>query len=186
LLQVITGLQSTTLSREEVVTWRKAVVSQFGPRVSLSVEDGYWYFQSLKLLEIQVPGSAGFSHFIREQDLEEYHFDISRVPCDEAYGGIRRLRSFEVGMNAIRWPLTTFRVNENTELSDRGLTSTRGTFEERGDMVEHIHLWYDNAIFLIVKQFDEFVDQAMILGTDRDPDRLAGFMAELELEPDWS
>jgi len=62
------------------------------------------------------------------------------------------------------------------------LKSVRGTFEERGDMVEHSHLRFRGATYLLVRQFDESSNQAMILGTERNSTHLKELMQLLELE----
>ncbi len=49
-------------------------------------------------------------------------------------------------------------------------------------MVEHLHLAFEDAMFLLIRQFDEYSEQAMILGTDRDAHRLEVFMKILGLE----
>jgi hypothetical protein len=36
------------------------------------------------------------------------------------------------------------------------------------DMVEHCHLRFDNANYLLVKQFDEQAEQVLLLGGNRD------------------
>ena len=185
LLEVIGQLLNGALSREAVLSWQKGVVGEYGHNVDLTPAQGYWYFQSLVFLDVPIVGPDGPDFFIRDQDLEEYALDLRGVAASERCGSVSHLRSHQVDADRIRWPLTTFRYTRSGELADRGLPAVRGTFEDRGDMVEHTHLLFDDVVFLIVRQFDEFVDQGMILGEDRDPDRLAAFMAELDIEPHY-
>ena len=183
MLDVIAGLQSGKLSRPEVASWQKAVLNRFGNEITLSVEDGLWYFHSLGFLDVPIVEGGGSSFFLRDRDLFEYQMDIEQVPANEVYQGISRRRSHEADTSVIRWPLTTYRYSEFTGLDRLGLPAVRGTFEARGDMVEHLHLAFDDAMFLVIRQFDEYSEQGLILGTDRDPDRLEAFMDKLGLEP---
>lgn len=180
MLEILRALQRDELQRSEVVSWHRAVKNQF-PEITLSVADGYWYFASFAFLDVPIIGYDGPGMFIRDVDIDEYRLDIQRVPAQTGHGAVRRLRSHQIDASAPRWPLSTFRYSSHTDLN--GLQAVRGTFEERGDMVEHLHLAFGDAVYLILRQFDEYVEQAMILGTDRDPDKLARFMAELEIEP---
>lgn len=177
--EILLGLLDGSLSRIEVVTWYRAVLNQFGQDLPLSI--GYWYFHSFPFLDIPLLHQDRSDFFIRYIDLEEYLLDIKKTPAPEVHGNVRRLRSHQIDASALRWPLTTVRHSEALTLC--GFPAVRGTFEDRGDMVEHTHLMFDNAMYLIVHQFDEYADQSMLLGTDRDPDKLAAFVAELDLEP---
>ena len=181
LLEIINALQNNKISREEVVTWQRAVVNQFGDTISLSAADGYWYFHSFAFMDVPIVDRDGSGFFIRRSDLDEYALDIQQVPAAEFYGDVLRRRSHEVDNSALRWPLTTFRYDACPHLAE--MPSVRGTFEARGDMVEHTHLEFEESVYLIVRQFDEYANQGMLLGTDRDPEKLAEFMAQLEIEP---
>ncbi len=186
LVDVIEQLRGGALTREAVVSWQKAVVGEYGRNVALTAREGYWYFHSLVFLDVPIIERDGPAFFIRDLDLEEYILDLKEVAANEHLGPVSRLRSHEVDDlvgGAIMWPLTTFRYSQSGALSDRGLSSVRGTFEDRGDMVEHTHLQFDGVIYLVLRQFDEYADQGMILGTDRDPKRLTALMAELAIEP---
>jgi hypothetical protein len=177
--EILQGLLDRSLSRTEVVTWHRAVLNQFGQDLPLSI--GYWYFHSFSFLDIPLLYQDRNNFFIRDIDLEEYLLDIEKAPAPEVYGNVSRLRSHQIDASALRWPLTTIRHSE--ALTTCGFPAVRGSFEDRGDMVEHTHLMFDDAMYLIVHQFDEYADQSMLLGTDRDADKLAAFVAELDLEP---
>lgn len=179
LLDVLQGLQENRYTREEVVTWRQAVATEYSGEIPLTVEDGYWYFRSLSLLTIPVNFGDGQDYFIRDQDIEEYILDIEKVPCDEHHGNIRRIRSHQMDQNQIRWPLMIYEETMGRGFEALGLQSVRGVFEEREDLVEHTHLMFDGALYLIVRQYDEHVDQVMVLGTSRDKNKLRAFMDEL-------
>ena len=182
MLEVIAGLQSGELSRTEVVSWQMAVLNRFGNDLPLSVEDGLWYFHSFGFLDVPLVQGDSSTFFLRDMDFFEYQMDIEQVPANEIYEGVRRMRSHEVNISSVHWPLTTYRYTEATALDRLGLPTVRGTFEARGDMVEHLHLAFEGAIFLLIRQFDEYSEQAMILGTDRDSHRLEAFMNILRLE----
>jgi len=177
--EILLGLLDGSLARTEVVTWQRAVLNQFGQDLPLSI--GYWYFHSFSFLDIPLLHQDRSDFFIRDIDLEEYLLDIKETPAPEVYGNVRRLRSHQINASALRWPLTTIRHSE--ALAMCGFPAVRGSFEDRGDMVEHTHLMFDDAMYLIVHQFDEYADQSMLLGTDRDAEKLAAFVAELDLEP---
>ncbi|MAI42309.1 MAG: hypothetical protein ACJ0Q6_08800 [Candidatus Azotimanducaceae bacterium] len=182
ILDVIGRLKDGSLSRSEVVTWHQAVVNQFGRDLMLSVADGYWYFRSLIFLGVPFFGEGHKTLFLRDSDLEEYVMDIRRVPATEVYKGICRQRTHQLDTRAIFWPLTTFHYNQEIRLNDLVLKAVRGTFEERGDMVEHSHLKFRGVTYLLVRQFDESANRAMILGTDRDCIHLKDFMEILKLQ----
>ncbi len=179
MLEILQGLQDGSLGRSEVVSWQRAVKNQT-ERVPLSVADGYWYFVSMALLEAKLFDAGEERWFLRDCDLEEYRRDIQRIAPTDRIGSIRRLRAHQLEPGAARWPLATFHHPRYADFG--GLAAVRGTFEERGDLVEHLHLAYDDAIYLIVRQFDDQIEEAMVLGTDRDQDKVQAFMAELELE----
>lgn len=177
--EILQGLLDGSHSRTEVVTWQRAVLNQLGKDLPLTI--AYWYFHSFALLDIPLVHQDGTDFFIRDIDLEEYLLDIQQMPAPEVYGNVRRLRSHQIDASAIRWPLTMIRHTAALNLC--GFPAVRGTFEDRGDMVEHTHLMFNDVMYLIVHQFDEYADQSMLLGTNRDPEKLAVFVAEMNLEP---
>ena len=179
MLEILKGLQDGSLGRAEVVSWQRAVRNQTD-RVPLSVTDGYWYFVSMALLDAKLVDAGEESWFLRDRDLEEYRRDIQGIAPMDGIGSIRRLRAHQLEPGAARWPLATFHHPREADFG--GLDAVRGTFEERGDLVEHLHLAYDDAIYLIVRQFDDQIEDAMVLGTDRDQDKVRAFMRELGLE----
>ncbi len=182
LLDVIGRVLRGSLSRSEVLSWHQAVINQFGKDLNLSVEDGYWYFRSLAFLGLACIGDGGKALFIRDSDLEEYIMDIRGVPATDNLGEILRQRPHQVHSHKVMWPLTTYHFNEQLRLDYPVFRSVRGTFEERGDMVEHLHLKFRGALFLLVRQFDELSNKAMILGSDRHGTHLKEFMNLLDLE----
>lgn len=177
LLEILLGLRDETLTRAEVVTWQRAVKNQ--TPVPLSVADGYWYFVSLALLEVKLVDAGEETWFLRDRDLEEYICDIRAIAPTDSIGPIRRLRAHQFEPGSARWPLATFQHPRDADFA--GLSPVRGTFEERGDLVEHLHLAYDDAIYLIVRQFDARIEETMVLGTDRDQAKAVAFMSELGL-----
>ena len=182
MLDVIGRIKRGVLSRFEVLSWHQAVVNQFGRDLNLSVADGYWYFRSLAFVDVPLFEEEGKDFFLRDSDLEEYMMDIQRVPSTENHKGILRQRPHQLESQAVLKPLTTYYHNKQHRLAHPLLKSVRGTFEDRGDMVEHSHLRFRGATYLLVRQFDESSNQAMILGTERNSTHLKELMQLLELE----
>ena len=182
ILDVIGRIKRGVLSRFEVLSWHRAVVNQFGRDLNLSVADGYWYFRSLAFVGVPLFEEDGKDFFLRDSDLEEYMMDIQRVPSTENLKGILRQRPHQIESQAVLRPLITYHHNKQNRLMHPVLKSVRGTFEERGDMVEHSHLRFRGATYLLVRQFDESSNQAMILGTERNSTHLKELMQLLELE----
>ncbi|MDA0977995.1 MAG: hypothetical protein O3B72_05520, partial [Proteobacteria bacterium] len=98
---------------------------------------------------------------------EEYLLDLDKIPGEAITDEITHLRTWQVDPVALRWPLTSFMDSSDVMA---GLPSSRGTFETRGDMVEHCHLEFRGEQYLLVKQFDEHLGQVMLLGSSRDAD----------------
>ncbi len=180
-VELLQGLQTDSYTREEVVSWQEAVVSECGWRVPLSVEQGFWYFYSLAYL--LVPGifdEPGF--FIRNADIQEYLLDIDLVAGDFERPGLRHLRAHELDREAIRWPLKVISANQGSRCTNEtgALPTVRGIFEQGDALVEHTHLEFMDVTYLIVREYREYGEEAMILGTDRDEQKLAKFIAAIE------
>ncbi|MBD3649203.1 MAG: hypothetical protein HUJ31_17540 [Pseudomonadales bacterium] len=183
LLDVLKGLRESRYEREEVAAWQQAVDAECGGEIPLSVEDGHWYFRSLSLLTVPVSLGDGEPWFIRDQDIDEYILDIEKVPATEHCGEVRRIRSHQMDRTSVRWPLIMFEDDVARSPEAMGLPAVRGVFEEREDPVEHLHLMFRDALYLIVRQYDENIDQLMVLGTSRDEAMLRAFLGELDLVP---
>lgn len=158
--KIITALLTKEISREEVLSWQRGVVSSCGWDVPIGRLEGYWYLYSLMYIEVPFPGG----YFIRDCDLEEYLRDLEVVPGDEIQPGIGHLRSHEIKLDELRWPIAMMTDHQDVMA---GVPGVRGTFEKRMDMVEHCHLRFEGASYLLVKQFDEQTGQALLLGSDR-------------------
>ncbi|MBV1878668.1 MAG: hypothetical protein KUG79_13570 [Pseudomonadales bacterium] len=180
LLAVLDGVLTGLRSRDEVFSWYKALFELHGWELPLSVGEGYWYFYSLACITLADNGYAD-SHFIRPSDLQEYIQDINQVPYQITINGVQRLRSFQINLAQIQWPLTVYRSQPGNTLLDKGLRPVRGIFEQGQDLVEHIHLRFEGKCYLIIKQFDAFSDDMMILGESRDKLRLQRFIDALDL-----
>jgi len=181
-LEILRGLQRHDHSRQEVVSWQEAVKSKVGWAIPLSVTDGYWYFYSVAYLTLPSIEPADDGYLIRNDDIDEYILDIEAIKDDVEYAaGIKRLRGHEIDTKAIRWPLTIYPHRASGALSNAGLKTVRGIFEPGQDLVEHSHLQFENTTYLIVRQLDEFANETMILGTDKDYGKLGAFMSALGL-----
>ena len=119
---------------------------------------------------------------IEELQVDAVLVATGRVPSTENLKGILRQRPHQIESQAVLRPLITYHHNKQNRLMHPVLKSVRGTFEERGDMVEHSHLRFRGATYLLVRQFDESSNQAMILGTERNSTHLKELMQLLELE----
>lgn len=187
LIGILKKLIDGNVSREEVLSWQLGVVGAFGYEigsasdVSLGPDDGYWYFHSLSNINALtgVPGGEE-SYFLRDQDLLEYLLDLEHVPARDGSGSLRRVRSHQLDHNALRWPLTTLYMPAG-HLEAQGLIGVRGIFDPHQDPVEHCHVRMQDDLYLIVRQFDSMADKVMVLGSNRDPARLATFLRHLNL-----
>ncbi len=187
LIALLKRLIDGKVGRQEVLSWHHGVMTSFGYEpgtpddVPLGVGDGYWYF--LSLAEVMTGGLSAYSddaYVIRDKDIMEYLMDLERTPARDALGPLRRLRTHQFDVTALRWPLTTIVMPPN-HMSDLGLVSVRGIFDTHLDLVEHCHLAFGDDLYLIVRQFDAMEDRVMILGTNRDQERLREFLVLLEL-----
>ena len=172
LRKVIRGLLNNEISREEVLSWQKGVVSSYGWEIPIGKLHGYWYFYSLTHIQVPFPGG----YFLRESDLAEYLRDLEVECGGEIQPGLGHLRSHEINLDEPRWPIAMLTDHHDVMAS---LPGVRGTFEKRMDMVEHCHLRFDNANYLLVKQFDEQAEQVLLLGGNRDKpmaERLLGLL----------
>lgn len=183
LKQVIDG----KVGRQEALSWQHGVMTSFGYEpgtpndLPLGVGEGYWYF--LSLAAVMTGGMSMYKdepYVIREQDLLEYLMDLEGTPARDTSGELRRLRTHQFDVTALRWPLTTM-VMPPGHLAGLGLSSVRGIFDTHLDIVEHCHLAFGEDLYLVVRQFDSMEDRAMILGTNRDQARLREFLVCLDL-----
>lgn len=164
LRKVVRALLNNEISREEVLSWQKGVVSSYGWEISIGKLHGYWYFYSLTYIQAPFPGG----YFLRESDLVEYLRDLEVECGGEIQPGLSHLRSHEINLDEPRLPIAILTDHHDVMAS---LPGVRGTFEKRMDMVEHCHLRFDNANYLLVKQFDEQAEQVLLLGGNRDKPR---------------
>ena len=164
LRKVIRGLLNNEISREEVLSWQKGVVSSYGWEIPIGKLHGYWYFYSLMYIQVPFPGG----YFLRESDLAEYLRDLEVERGSEIQPGLGHLRSHEINLDEPRWPIAMLTDHHDVMAS---LPGVRGTFEKRMDMVEHCHLRFDKVNYLLVKQFDEQAEQVLLLGGNRDKPR---------------
>ncbi len=178
LLHILEGLIDTSLTREEVVSWYQAVMAEHDD-VDLSVKDGYWYFHSLAFITVPFGLEAGEYWFIRERDIQEYVLDLLGVDSDASYQGVTRVRAHQVDDAAIKWPLLMIEHTDAGRLDQLGLNPVRGVFDVHRDLLEHTHLFYQGALYLVVRQYDDQAHQLMILGSSRDQDRLGELLAIL-------
>ena len=89
-------------------------------------------------------------------------------PGDELQPGLGHLRSHEINLDELRWPIAMITDQHDVMAS---LPGVRGTFEKRMDMVEHCHLRFEEVNYLLVKQFDEQAGEVLLLGGNRDEQR---------------
>jgi len=160
LQKIIRALLVDDISREEALGWQRGVVSSSGWEIPIGKLQGYWYFYSLMYIEVPFPGG----YFLRKRDLEEYLRDLEVEPGDEFQPGLGHLRSHEINLDELRWPIAMI-TDEHDVMA--GLPGVRGTFEKRMDMVEHCHLRFEEVNYLLVKQFDEQVGDVLLLGGNR-------------------
>ncbi|MFT7221864.1 MAG: hypothetical protein ACI8Z1_003487 [Candidatus Azotimanducaceae bacterium] len=172
LIRILNGLQKGSISREEAVTWQKAVFAEYGWQVSINDQDGYWYFYSLAFANLEFPDGQ----FLRQVDWEEYLADMNQVPGSALSASLRHLRTFEIDRNGVRWPVAM--ISDRSDLM-ADMPSSRGTFERRLDMVEHCHLQFENNQFLLVKQFDEMTGQLLLLASSRNPEQAEALLEVL-------
>ena len=175
LLGIVGSLVSGNLDRKEVVSWQKAVHEKCGWDLPIDFTAGYWYFYSLMYASMPYP-DRDEGCFLRQEDFLEYQRDLGRLPGESLTENVRYLRSFEIDLNDIRWPMAI--VNDQQDVMAE-LPSVRGTFEQHLDMVEHCHLQFAEARYLFVKQFDEMMSSVMVLSNNRDPELLKRLMSEL-------
>jgi hypothetical protein len=125
---------------------------------------GVLVFYSLMYAETPFPDG----YFLREKDLQEYLHDLEGKPGGEIQPGLMHLRSHQINLDELRWPIAMMTDHHDVMA---GVPGVRGTFEKRMDMVEHCHLRFEGANYLLVKQFDEQTGQVLLLGGDRDKAR---------------
>lgn len=174
--RVVQNLFDGRLTRAEIVTWQKAVVAECGWQIPANEAEGYWYFYSLEFVDLRFPGG----YFLRQQDFAEYLLDMDHSPGEHVADKVRHLRTFEINRDLIRWPLAL--IEDDGLVMDR-LPSSRGTFERRGDMVEHCHLGFQGHEYLLVKQFDERTGEILLLGSQRSPEQAQALLRLLEINP---
>lgn len=177
LRQVIEDLSAERITRDAALSWQKAVVAESGWDIELQQAQGYWYFFSLAYITLLFPD--GF--YIRQHDLQEYLLDIDQVPGQPLFAGISHLRAHQVNTQVVRWPLAV--ITDSTRIMAR-LPGVRGTFERRGDLVEHCHLAFEQERYLLIKQYDEQASQLLLLGNSRDRSKAMRLLTALEL-PDY-
>ena len=186
-MSVLKQLIDGRVSREEVVSWQRGVMRGYGYKpgtasdVPLGVGEGYWYF--LSLAEAAMGGMSMYANddwVLREQDLLEYLMDLEKMPARDGLGPLRRLRTHQFDVDALRWPLTMLYMPHD-HLEKHGILSVRGVFDPHMDLVEHCHLQYGEDLYLLVRQFDAMEDRVMVLGTNRDQARLRDFLTLIEL-----
>lgn len=175
LLRIVEDLLAGNISREEVASWQKAVFAQYQWDIPVNEEDGYWYFYGLAFVDLPFPG--GF--FLREQDLNEYQADLKRLEGTALADGLVHKRAWQLDRQPVRWPLAIIRDESDLMAS---LPGCRGTFEKRGDMVEHCHLEFEGVNYLLVKQFDEQASQVLLLGNARDKKKAERLVRKLSLD----
>lgn len=178
LLSILDGLLTETCSRQEVVSWWHATESRHGT-VDLTIEEGFWYYQSLSALTIPVDLGDGEPFFVRNRDIGEYVLDLQGVDSGQSYEGITRVRAHQIEQERIRWPLVMFEHTDIHRLEQLGLNPVRGIFDVHMDLVEHTHLFFEGELYLVVRQYDDQARQLMILGTSRDETRLKEFLTRL-------
>ena len=164
LQKIIRALLADEISREEVLSWQRGVVSSCGWKIPIGKLHGYWYLYSLMYIEAPFPGG----YFLRKRDLEEYLRDLEVEPGYELQPGLAHLRAHEINLDELRWPIAMITDQHDVMAS---LPGVRGTFEKRMDMVEHCHLRFEKVNYLLVKQFDEQAGEVLLLGGNRDKQR---------------
>ena len=164
LQKIIRGLLADEISREEILSWQRGVVSSYGWKIPIGKLQGYWYLYSLMYIEAPFPGG----YFLRKRDLEEYMRDLEVEPGDELQPGLGHLRAHEINLDELRWPIAMITDQRDVMAS---LPGVRGTFEKRMDMVEQCHLRFEEVNYLLVKQFDEQAVEVLLLGGNRDKPR---------------
>ena len=98
LQKIIRALLANEISREEVLSWQRGVVSSCGWEIPIGKLQGYWYLYSLMYIAVRFPGG----YFLRESDLEEYLRDLEVERGDEIQPGLGHLRSHEINLDELR------------------------------------------------------------------------------------
>lgn len=179
LCAVLEGFLDGAYQREAIVTWQRGIEAEFGES-DLSVDDGFWYFKSLAVMDVPIAIDQDEDFFIRRRDAQEYLLDLRRVDSERSYEGIIRVREHQTDRDALKWPLLMFEHRNTRYLDQLGLMPVRGIFDPHGDLVEHTHLFFEGTLYLLVRQYDDRADQVMVLGTDRDEGRLKRFLTTLD------
>ena len=177
IIEIFRGVLDDRHSREEVASWYRAVTSlpDFTP---LTVANGHWYFESLAALDIPMAmGDSGY--FVRERDIEEYIADLNGIAASDHLGEIARIRVHELPTTTIFKPLLMFDQPNYQAFDELGLISVRGIFDPHLDLVEHIHLRFEDQLYLFIRQYDDQARSVMVLGTERDQETLDDLLSRL-------
>ena len=171
--KIIEALLKGDLSRLEVSTWQAAVLAETGWRMPLSTRQGYWYFYSLAhLLEEDHRGRP----LLREQDIKEYLADLDGLPGTLVKKGITRLRSHQLQLGRLQWPLMSCAIDAMDIETVTGFQAVRGVFENSDEVVQHCHLRFETDDYLLVKHLAANDPDMFILGSQRDPQQLNRFV----------
>lgn len=142
------------------------MVVQTGWRLPLSTRQGYWYFYSLgHLLEKDRQGRP----LLREQDIKDYLADLDGLPGTVVKNGITQLRSHQLQLDRLQWPLTSWAVDALDIETVTGFPAARGVFEDSDELVQQCHLRFEMDDYLLVKHLVANDPDIPVLGHQRDP-----------------
>jgi hypothetical protein len=178
LRQILTALVQGRYSRQEVSSWQAAVLAEVGWQLALSTEQGYWYFYTLgHLLDKDIQGKP----VLRDQDIREYIADLDGVPGVLEKNGITSLRSHQLRLDKLLWPLASYAIGTLDIESATGFTAVRGVFEIRNEVVQHCHLRFEADDYLLVKHLGPDDPDVFVLSSQRDQTQLQRFVQAIGL-----
>lgn len=178
LRQILTALVQGRYSRQEVSSWQAAVLAEVGWQLALSTEQGYWYFYALgHLLDKDIQGKP----VLRDQDIREYIADLDGVPGVLEKNGITSLRSHQLRLDKLLWPLASYAIGTLDIESATGFTAVRGVFENRNEVVQHCHLRFEADDYLLVKHLGPDDPDVFVLSSQRDQTQLQRFVQAIGL-----
>ena len=178
LRQILTALVQGRYSRQEISSWQAAVLAAVGWHLALSTRQGYWYFYSLgHLLDKDTQGKP----LLRDQDISEYIGDLDGVPGVLEKNGATGLRSHQLQLDKLLWPLASYSIGALDIESATGFTAVRGVFENRNEVVQHCHLRFEADDYLLVKHLVSDDPEVFVLGSQRDQIQLQRFVHAIGL-----
>ena len=191
ILKVLEGFLDRTYSRDDVYVWQKEMrehYAEYHPgcmKILAESKSGNFIVQSLAFINDKgiVKYENSDEYFIRDEDIQEFIFELKSIDCTEQNGNIKRLRAHQVTpIKEMDYPLVCISCADGEVIKIFGVFFTRGIVDDLAEHTEYADVEYNGAYFYLQYSHRPKEHQFTIFGIKKSDSQLSNMLFDLDIK----